>query len=643
MRHFLVVVLCVVCQSLFAVPVAIIQSHEAVAPSERRFAQALANHVERWYREAGVPCKLTEDTDLATALQGKKVAVLVYASSPTPRQLQALSSYLASGGKLIVCYSCSPALAKLMGMQTVGYQKGSTDGRWSQMRFGKEVPQGTPEMILQTSSNLFLVKPIPGQSTVLAWWHDRKGVQTSEPAWLASSRGYWMTHVLLADGDAEAKGRLLLALTASFDPSLWSSAAPHTLRQSLHACNTSGPAALQPLILKVKDPARRSRAEAALGGALRTEARAVLLISEQQYYEAWCIATELRSRMYDVYGLLQSPQKGEIRAVWDHSGMGLYPGDWPRTCRMLKDAGFSDLYVNVAGPGFAHYASSVLPQSRVFQEQGDQLAACVAAAKPLGLRVHAWLLCFSTTGSTQDRLDIFHQRGWLLTNPDGTPRPWIDPGVPAARTYLLAAVREMAVNYQVAGVHLDFVRYPDFVSSLGPTVRKSFEAYRKAPVPAWPEDVKEGTLRRAFMRWRAENVTDFVQSARRTMKGEASSKLLTAAVFGKYPSCVDSVGQDWESWVRLGLLDSVAPMNYTEDMTKFNEWLAMQTRSRKQAMKIVSGIGVTAAESRLTPVEVIDQINAGRKAGAAGFALFDLDTSLRQEVLPVLRLGITAP
>jgi hypothetical protein len=69
----------------------------------------------------------------------------------------------------------------------------------------------------------------------------------------------------------------------------------------------------------------------------------------------------------------------------------------------------------------------------------------------------------------------------------------------------------------------------------------------------------------------------------------------------------------------------------------------MQTRSRKQAMKIISGLGVTAAESRLTPIEVIDQINASRKAGAAGFALFDLDTTLRQEVMPVLRLGITAP
>ena len=643
MKKYLLLMACMACSFVVAAPVAVIQSHDAVQPSERRFAEALAKHVERWYKEAGVPCTLSDDTHLSEALAGKKVAVLVYAAMPTARQIQILNEFVAKDGKLIVCYSCSPALAKMMGVQVVGYQKGTTDGRWSQMHFTKEAPRGTPDMVLQTSSNIFLVNPIAGQSTVLAWWHDRKGKQTSEPAWLASSRGYWMTHVLLADGDAEAKGRLLLALTATYDSSLWSAAAGHMLKQARQICNTSGPAGLQESAITVKDTNRRRRASAAVNGALQAEAKAATLIAGKQYFEAWQVATDLRSRMCDVYGLLQSPQKGEIRAVWDHSGMGLYPGDWPRTCRLLKDAGFSDLYVNVAGPGFAHYASSVLPRSRVFNEQGDQLAACVAAAKPLGLRVHAWLLCFSTTGTTQDRLDAFHKRGWLLTNEDGSPRPWLDPGVPAARDYLIEAVREMAANYKVAGIHLDFVRYPDFASSLGPTVRRSFESFRKARVTSWPDDVKEGALRSMFMRWRSDNVSDFVQTARRTLKGEAQGKLLTAAVFGKYPSCVDSVGQDWELWLRLGLVDYVAPMNYTEDMAKFNEWLSMQTRSRKQAMKIISGLGVTAAESRLTPIEVIDQINASRKAGAAGFALFDLDTTLRQEVMPVLRLGITAP
>jgi len=626
-----------------AAPVAIIQGSEAVAAGERRFAQSLARHVERWYHEAGVEAALTDDADLTKSLAGKKVAVLVYVASPTAPQMAALTAFTACGGRLIVCYSSSPALAALMGVQIVGYQKGSTDGRWSQMRFAESRPRGVPQSILQTSQNLFVVRPVPGRSEVLAWWCDRQGRQTAEPAWLSSPNGYWMTHVLLADGDAEAKGRLLLALAAAHDPALWQPAAARVLHQARQAGGVGGVARMAALAGKVAVPAQRERALSAARAMQQKENEAAQLLAAEKGYEAWLASHDLKARMYDVYGMAQPVRRGEIRAVWDHSGMGLYPGDWPRTCRLLKDAGFSDLYVNVAGAGFAHYASGVLPRSRVFDEQGDQLAACLAAAKPLGLRVHAWLLCFSTEGATQERLEIFRKRDWLLTNGNVASRPWLDPAVPELRAYLVSAVRELAVNYKTDGVHLDFVRYPDFVTSLGPGAKTRFERSSGRRAADWPEDVKTGALRTQFIRWRSDQVSDFVQAAHRVVKRDAPGKLLTAAVFGKYPSCLDAVGQDWESWLNIGLVDYVTPMNYTEDIAKFNEWLGQQTRTRKQAMKVVPGIGVTAAESRLDVAQVIDQILAARRAGCPGFALFDLDTTLRQEILPVLRMGATAP
>ncbi|MCL2104280.1 MAG: family 10 glycosylhydrolase, partial [Kiritimatiellaeota bacterium] len=547
------------------------------------------------------------------------------------------------GGKLIVFYSSSPELAELMGMQVGGYQKGSTDGRWSQMKFVKGTPRGVSETILQTSSNLFVMKPIEGRSQVMAWWHDRQGKQTEEPAWLSSPQGYWMTHVLSGDGDAKAKGQLLLALAAAQEPGLWQVAARKRLHELTRKNFRYTPPRLKAQAEALKHSKQRRLALTSAETAQEVWASAERLLAEGKGYEAWVAANELRERMYETYGMLQGPRKREIRAVWDHSGMGLFPGEWPRTCRLLKDAGITDIYVNVAGAGFAHYASAVLPRSRVFEEQGDQLAACVAAAKPLGLRVHAWLLCFSTEGATQDRISVFAKRGWLLTHADGSVRPWLDPAVPEARAYLVDAVKEMATKYKVEGVHLDFVRYPGFDASLGPTVRTRFEAAVKTNLTAWPEDVNTGKYRTAFIGWRAEQVTDFVQAARRVMRRDAPGKLLTAAVFGKYPSCVGAVGQDWKSWLDMGMLDYVAPMNYTEDLAKFNEWLSDQTSTRKQTLKVIAGIGVTAAESRLDSVQVIDQINAARKAGCPGFALFNLDTTLRKEILPVLRLGITAP
>ncbi|MBQ7189569.1 MAG: family 10 glycosylhydrolase [Kiritimatiellae bacterium] len=623
------------CGTVAAAPIAIVQGAESIAESEQRFAASLAKHVERWYRSAGVQTLLCDDTALGQSLSGKTVAVLVYLSQPKPPQIAALRAFVQRGGKLIVCYSASPALAALMDVQVVRYLKDTTDGRWSRMCFVEDRPQGVPASILQTSSNIFQVQPIPGRSSVLAWWHDRQGKKTEQPAWLRSKNGYWMTHVLLADGDAEAKGRLLLALAASFDPSLWIPAADNVIRH--------GRAAERTVCNAVKSAPRdcQKRVAGSVDTMIKCNAAADRALREGRGFEAWMAGSELQNRAAEVYGMLQVPRKGEIRAVWDHSGMGLFPGDWPRTMKLLAEAGMTDIYVNVAGAGFAHFPSSVLPRSRVYEEQGDQLTACIKAAKPYHISVHAWILCFSTEGATQDRIRIFSSRdNWLLENSGG--RPWLDPGSPEVRAYLLRAVREMARSYAVAGIHLDFVRYPDFVSCLNANTKQRFEQGMGKSFADWPETVRRaGKIRQSFFEWRAEQVTDFVRRVRTMMQREAKGKVLSAAVYGKYPSCYEAVGQDWQSWIDLGLVDFVMPMNYTENMDRFQEWVKDQTKTKKMANAMIPGIGVTAAESRLDAMQVIDQIKMARAAGCAGFALFDLDTTLRQEILPILRLGIS--
>ena len=618
---------------LFSASIAVITGDLSLSESERRYATSLSRHIVRWYREAGVSVDLSTDRDLNHSLRGKKSAVLVYMASPKANQIAALRSFVNQGGKLIVFYSSSRELASLMGMKTVGYRRADQPGRWSQMRFGEQRPAGTPAQVRQSSKNLFVLSAIPGQSSVIAWWHTREGMRTAEPAWLASRAGYWMTHVLSADGDSAAKGRMLLALAAHFDPSLWKVAARDALTR------------VKQVVARVEGAYRESmgtpRLERAYRGMKSLLKEGEGLLVRGQAYKAWNAAQDLRSRCYEVYGVMQKPRNGEIRAVWDHSGQGLYPGHWDRTCSLLKEAGFTDLYVNVAGAGFAHYASAILPRSKVFSEQGDQLDACIRAAHRSGLRVHAWILCFTTEGATADRIAIFRKRGWLLS--DTASRPSLDPAHPEVRNYLARAVAEMASKYQVDGVHFDYVRYPDFNSCLGENVRSRFERAVSRRVPNWPEDIKAGPYRFLFINWRAKQVSDFVQLSRRLMRRDAPGKWITAAVYGKYPSCLAAVGQDWESWLNTGMVDYVTPMNYSSDMQKFKGWLSAQARTRSRAIRIVSGIGVTAAESRLNPIQVIDQIKAVRQAGCSGFALFDLDMALQQEILPILRLGALAP
>lgn len=504
---------------------------------------SLANHLQRWLTRERVAARVVTPLQMTQALAQEKIAFLVGFESPTAAEMKVLRDFRARGGRLVVFYSASPALGELMGVKPVGYQAAPYPGAWSRMSFAKN-QAGFPTSILQTSTVLQRARPIAGKGRVLATWTDRSGRSTGEPAWIASSAGYWMTHVLLADGDEELKAQLLGAIVGSVDPAQWTLAAHNTRRQN-----------------------------------------------------------ELRS--FRDLALKQVPRKGEIHAVWDHSGCGLYPGDWPRTMRILQNSRVTDLFVNVAGAGFAHYPSEILPRSKTFAEEGDQLEKCLAAAKGTGIRVHAWMLCFSATRSSSDRLKEFERKGWRLKLNSGALTEYLNPANAGVRSYVLSAIEEMQTKYPaLAGIHLDFVRWGDG------TVK--------------PENAQR-------------YVSQFVAEARRRVK---RPKWLTAAVYGKYPACVQTVGQNWENWLDTNIVDYVVPMDYTDSKMRLADLLLQQAKTRSHAQRTIIGIGVTANESRLNARDVIEQINMTRKLGFAGVSLFDLDTTLEKDILPYLRLGI---
>ena len=517
----------------------------AVVAPGTGFGLSLGRHIVRWLGQQGVAADFVDERNVSTALKGKRLAYLVM---PKDAQFAALSAFASRGGKMFAFYSDSPKLASLFGVavRKDAYKKADAGGTFSQIVFDKTAPAGSPAAIVQSSANIFRASAVRGRSRVIARWHDRAGRPTGDAAILASNVGWWMTHVLLADGDEKAKSQFLAAVAGASVPGAWSYAAFAARRKA------------------EREADRR-------------------------------------------YALAQGPRAGEIRAVWEHSGQGLYPGDWPRTFRELQRYGITDIFVNVAGAGFAHYPSKVLPPSATFTQRGDQMAACLKASAGTGIRVHAWVMCFTGTRGTAARLNEFAKKGWRLRSKKGDLTEYLDPSKADLRQYLLSAVEEIARRYAVHGVHLDFVRW-----------------YEGARLP------KDAT----------KPVGQFVAQARARVKRARPSALFTAAVFGKYPSCVAAVGQDWESWLDAGFVDWIVPMNYLEDNSKYAAFVRQQCRTPSHAKRVVSGIGVTAIESRLGVRQVIDQVKLARQAGAAGVAFFDLDYTLVNDILPYLRLGL---
>ena len=629
MRRLLLALLLLPAACLWAAEIAVVHPVLSVAPGERAYAKALAGHVVRWYAQAGVEADLVAD-DALGAPGAHKLLILVDCYDPPERTLAAIRRARDAGARLVVCYSGSDALARLLGLRVGAYLR--EPGRRREMVFGAGRPAGAPARIRQTSDNRLAVSPAaPGAAAPLAWWHDARGRRVDVAWWRTRGGHLWMTHVLTGDGDEAGKRRLLLAIAAETLPHIWERAARAALGRAAARARDDDPAAAARR-LPSGDPAR-ARLEAALPllRAQRDTVRAALAKDAPQAYQA---ALDLRALVARAYAQTLRAPLGETRAVWDHSGQGLWPGDWERTAALLARSGVTDLYVNVAGAAFALYPSRVLPQKGT----ADELAAAIAAGRRHGLRVHAWILAFSCERAASPAATAaLRARGWTLQEPDGTPLGWLDPTHPAVRAHLLAVVQEVARRHRPDGIHLDFIRFPGLPQSLGPGIRARFEAARGS-APGWPACVAdpEGARRADFLRWRAACVTDAVQSVRAWLRANAPDVALSAAVYGKYPACVDSVGQDWLLWLRTGLLDVACPMNYTEDPARLRDWLGTQTADPRLAARVVCGIGVTAAESRLSPIETLRQIEAAREAGCRGFALFDLDEVLRADILPLL-------
>ena len=626
-RLLLSLVFCLLALCLWAADIAVVYPVASVAPGERAYAKALAGHVRRWYAESGVEADLVADDAFRGG--GHRVAILVDCYTPTPALLTQVRRGLGAGTRFVVCYSGSDALARLFGLRAVGYR---ADGPRRAMEFLPGRPKGAPARIAQTSANRFEVRPATtGAAEPLAWWVDDAGRRAGVAWWRTPEGHCWMTHILTGDGDEDGKRRLLLALAAEKVPGLWAAAARRVL--------TDAEARLPDLRARIRAlpeaSPRRAETQRALAllEAQRVAARDALRTGGAAAYQAAC---DLRALAARVYARTFVARPGETVGVWDHFALGLWPGDWDRTARNLAAAGVTDVYVNVAGAAFALYPSRVLPR----KGEADRLAEALAACRRHGLRLHAWILCFSCErAASPEAVADLRRRGWTLQDAAGKDlNGWLDPTHPAVRARLLAAVKEIAARYDVDGIHLDFIRFPGLPQSLGPRTRARFEA-ACGRAPGWPACVTDprGARRADFLRWRAGQIEAAVRDVRAWLRAEKPGVALSAAVYGKYPACRDSVGQDWLGWLRQGLLDAALPMNYTEDETRLRDWLAVQTADPALARRVVSGVGVTAAESTLTPFETLRQIEAAGRAGCRGFALFDLDETLRTDILPLLK------
>lgn len=599
---------------------------------ERKTAQRVTKLVSGWLAELGIGHDVVTDDNAADALKQARVAILPYNSNPPSRELKALAALMQRGGKVMVCYGSSTELAKLMHMRLGAYERSETPGRWSAFRFVNPTDWDVPERVVQESSNIMPAYPGDSSANVIAWWENRLGGKTPTAAWTASPQGVWMAHVL-QDEDIANKRRMLLGLLGKFDPDVW----PQAAVQAYYRAGSVGGATSF-----ATSRARLASTPAKLAEADRLHSSLPALFKERRYIEVVDQAAALNRLLTEAYAAAQPAPKNEFRGVWEHNGVGWYPGDWARTCRELKESHLTAVFGNMLWGALAHYPSDVLPRSTTFRRYGDQLDAAVKAAHANGLQFHCWAVCWNPGGAApEDFMARLKKAGRLQQTADGKSTPWLSPHHLDNVEMLLKAYEEIALRYPIDGLHLDYVRYSDRSVDYSPTARGAFEKWRGGSAFGWPKCVQSGgALAREFDLFRCETITAFVREVSKRARAARPGIKISAAVFAGYPECVTSVGQDWAVWLKNGSVDFICPMNYTEDTSLFLSRTAQHLALPNAAGRIYPGLGIAALECRLRPDQAIAQIVGLRKLGATGFVFFDLGQPLHDEILPYLRMGV---
>jgi len=326
--------------------------------------------------------------------------------------------------------------------------------------------------------------------------------------------------------------------------------------------------------------------------------------------------------------LPEAPSADEIRAAWNPVPTARHPHGWNGLLAQLAAHRVNTLFV--------HWQSAATPlHTRPgSRASSDTLDEALAAAARHKIALHAWATCWTLEGADPDLVSQLTREGRLMRDAAGNTLPWLCPSIPENRALLIEGLCKLA-RRGVAGIHLDYVRYPETTGCYAPATRKAFEAARGQPVAAWPADVLPGGPHAAaFADFRRATMTAFIREARSALRAAAPGVRLSAAVFPT-PAAAAGRGQAWPEWVREGLIDFACPMIYTESPSDFKSWLG-QCLAAVPADKLVPGLGTGADECQLDAAAAAAQIAEVRRRRLAGFACFAVDDALTGHLLPAL-------
>ena len=299
-----------------------------------------------------------------------------------------------------------------------------------------------------------------------------------------------------------------------------------------------------------------------------------------------------------------------------------------------KAAKANAIFVQVRRRGDSWYLNSLEPPGdRVPIQPGfDPLQDVINTAHAEGIEVHAFVIMSAIWGRAPNLFPpenpnhAFNLHGgfdaatntivpgpnnWLTRTllPDTTPGStaiayqghrfgndfWIDFGHPDAAKYTVDVVTHLVQSYDIDGLHLDRIRYPELSISgqtpstgtnigYNPTSVERFQRHYDIPLGSAPPAPNNPQ----WNQWRRDQVTNIVRRVYLNALAikpnlKISAALIAFGGIGSTEAAWNSaeaywrVYQDWRAWTQEGILDIAIPMVYKAEHTatvrpQYDQW-----------------------------------------------------------------------
>jgi len=335
----------------------------------------------------------------------------------------------------------------------------------------------------------------------------------------------------------------------------------------------------------------------------------------------------------------------EVRAIWVTRFDFKTASDVEAIVANCARAGFTDIFFQIRGNGTVSYPSRIEPWA--FELTGedasftgrnpgwDPLKVAADSAKKRGIRLHAYMNVLPGWRGVKEpprfagQMWTAHPDWFMVDSLGQRMRPtsgwysFVNPALPDVREHLNQLAAELA-RYDIAGLHLDYIRFPYDYKDVAPQLypKASAEVIKKKSDFSYDRFSTQQVQQRYKGNWgafRRESVSQVVAGLHQTFKTRRGPQcVISSSVLADFDLGYSTAFQDSRRWAKEQMVDWLVPMNYNAQL--FDERLSKMRKSlgrHATAEKLVVGV-----DCKATPAEIRRQIAVAKKAGCRGYALF---------------------